>query len=100
MKIRFITVTCLGLLGCLLPAARGFQTPVQPALPNYDVRASTEAAAPDAKEAQAATSLKARVPAAQIVRDNLLGVPKLISASRGFLTGPNGKGKAVTPTQA
>src|ERR1041384_737872 len=98
MKIRSIAVLCLGLRGCHLPVARGFQTPTEPALPNYDARAAT-AAAPDAQQESAASALKARVPRAQFDRDRLLGVPRLVTASRGFLTGPDGRGKGVSPAQ-
>src|SRR5690242_1083848 len=97
MKIRLIIGLYLGLIGCRLPAALGFQQPSQPALTNYDVRAASQPAAPDANQELAAAALKARVPALRFEKDKLLGVPRLVSASRGFLTGPNGRGKAVTP---
>ena len=100
MKIRFIAVTCLGLLGCFLPAVQGFQRPGHPPLTNYDSRVATAAAKPSAAVDQAAATLKNSLPGVQIAWDELLGAPRLISASRGFLTGPSGIGKAVSPSLA
>src|SRR2546430_80869 len=95
MKIRFLIGTCLGLTGCLVPCAMAFQKPALPSLPNYDKRAIAEPAAPDANQQQAADLLNARLPGVKIDRDRILGAPRLISAPREFLTGPNGQGQAV-----
>lgn len=99
MKIRFIIATCFGLAACQSPNAWSFQTPAQAELPNYDKRADA-VAAPTANERQAAAELKARVPGVKIERDKILGVPRLISAQRGFLSGVNGKGRAVNSAHA
>ncbi|HEX5218915.1 MAG TPA: M36 family metallopeptidase [Verrucomicrobiae bacterium] len=81
-------------------------------LADYDVRAtvatsslpssSSPMAAPSAAEAnriQAEARLKELVPGAKVERDKLLGVPRLISARRGFLSGPNSAGKGLSAAQ-
>jgi len=102
MKNRILITTCLGLVFCPLAQVMGFGPPAKPALPNFDRRA----AAPAARQATAASTngqpdqagavLKARIPGVQIKRDELLGMPRQIMAARGFLTGPGGRGLAVS----
>ncbi len=93
-------VVCLLYFSALaLPA---FQEPAEPSLPNLDRR--REAASPgprlDANQAAAAAQLKARVPGLQIDLDDLLGTPKRIASRSGFLSGPKGQGKGVSPKNA
>ncbi|HEX8295097.1 MAG TPA: M36 family metallopeptidase, partial [Chthoniobacteraceae bacterium] len=45
-------------------------------------------------------ALRTRHPGVQMERDSLTGAPKFIRARRGFLTGPNGEGLAVSPAAA
>ena len=90
----------------------GVIKPSEPAgLPDYDIRTTVSTpsvptssptmapTAPDANRTQAEARLKELVPDVKVDRDKLLGVPRLISARRGFLSGPNGIGKGVSATQ-
>ena len=77
------------------PSASGFKKPELAELPNFDRR---EPAGPDlaaAAREQAAARIKAAVPGVKIERDALLGTPKIISSTRGFLSGPDGAGGGV-----
>ncbi|MEO8428937.1 MAG: M36 family metallopeptidase, partial [Verrucomicrobiota bacterium] len=118
MKNRFLIAAVFGFLVGLPADSRAFLPPRQPALPNFDKRVeaiqqnggaqpqhpppavqnqssvSTESLALQAK---AEADLKSRVQGLKIERDPILGMPKFISATRGFLTGPEGKGAALTP---
>ena len=98
MKNRLLMVASLGLFFCQLPAASGVNSPAKPALPNYDKRTqapSAPALAANPRQEQAAALLKTRVPNLSISQDQILGTPGLVSASRGFLTGPDGDGKGL-----
>jgi len=98
MKIRFLIIASLGLVFGQSPDASGFISPAKPALPNYDKRAeatSVAAVAASPEQERAAALLKSRVPNLRISKDQILGTPRLVSASRGFLTGPNGEGKGL-----
>jgi uncharacterized repeat protein (TIGR01451 family) len=71
-----------------------------PPLPNYDRWAEKPNRAPAVSanaHAGATARLEERVPRAKVTRDDITGTPKLISSADGFLTGPNGQGKAVGP---
>jgi hypothetical protein len=119
MKIRFLIAACFALLLGLPADSRAVLPPRQPALPNFDKRVeaiqqnagapaqqqplalqnqssalSTEALALQAK---AEADLKSHVQGLKIERDPILGMPKFISATRGFLTGPEGKGGGLMP---
>ena len=101
MKIRFLTVTCLGLVFCQSSGVWGQVATARPPLPNYDKRATAPAplaanVSTNAQQEQAAAALKARVPSARVTKDRLLGTPSLVGATRGFLTGPEGSGGAVS----
>src|SRR5215211_4661246 len=73
-----------------------------PPLPNFDRRAEKPDRAPAVPEASysaAAARLATRVPRVIVTQDEITGTPKWIASPGGFLTGPNGQGKAV-PAQA
>src|SRR5437667_3315038 len=97
MKMRLLIVASFGLLAFQLPTASAFQPPQRAPLSNYDKRlaTATPVAEPDADAQQAEAALKARLPALRVARDRILGTPRLVTATRGFLTGPGGKGKAL-----
>ncbi|MBI3415833.1 MAG: M36 family metallopeptidase [Verrucomicrobia bacterium] len=119
MKIRFLTAACSALLAALPLASFGVLPPQQPALANFDKRldanranggAAGQPAGPVlqnnipalseetlALQNQAAVKLKSRLPGVKIERDGILGMPRLVSAPRGFLTGAQGKGRSVEP---
>src|SRR5262249_28047308 len=71
-----------------------FQPPVLLTLPNYDKRVALEPTRPDANQEKAASELNSRFPGVRVSWDRALGVPRLIAAQRGFLTGPAGAGQA------
>jgi hypothetical protein len=96
LQSRVIAAICCGLVAS---QAHAFMKSSETAgLPDYDVRAKA-AAASGANQAQAVARLKELVPGAKVERDKLLGVPRFISAPRGFLSGPNGKGRGVSAAQ-
>ncbi|HNU50064.1 MAG TPA: M36 family metallopeptidase [Verrucomicrobiota bacterium] len=85
--------------------------PVNAPLPNVDVRkarlgetpalllrpgVSLSAAPAGGVQAQAAALLQQRLPTAAVDRDPLLGTPRMVRATRGFLTGPAGRGAALS----
>src|SRR6476660_8498048 len=100
MKIPKLTTTigCLLSLCCLYQAWAILPT-ANESLPNYDKRKQAARAlvtAPNYAKANARAVLQARVPDIKFSSDNVLGTPRLISAQRGFLTGPQGHGGAVS----
>lgn len=86
-------------LACLPQAWAVLPTSHQP-LPNYDKRKQAPVAAiaaPNAAKANARSVLQSRVPDLQLTADKVLGTPRLVSAQRGYLTGPQGRGGAISP---
>src|SRR5207253_525947 len=67
--------------------------PQRPMLPDFDKRNPRPPMAAQKAAAQYLTSL---LPQARVDFEPLLGTPKLVSVSEGFLTGVNGIGKAVS----
>src|SRR2546425_12199126 len=100
--------------GLLLPAifstflllsgapGRAFMPPERPLLPNFDKRAASahNLDAVSAEQRAAAEQLRARLPQVRVDFDPLLGAPKLISAGEEFLSGTNGRGKAISAAVA
>src|SRR2546421_3921237 len=96
MKIRFLFLAGIVWTAFQFENARGVLPPARPSLPNFDRRnAAAVAPAPDANAQQAEAVLKSRVRGLNILRDRILGTPRLVTAARGFLTGPGGGGKAL-----
>jgi len=96
MKNQSRIAITAGLIALGLANAWAVVPPAQPSLPNIDKRtALTAAAQPNAVAQQAETALRARVPDLLLSRDRLLGTPRWVSASHGFLSGPGGAGKAL-----
>jgi hypothetical protein len=99
MKTQFLKTTCtIFALSCLLPARAILPTANEP-LPNYDKRKvmpQALAAAPNADKAAARALLESRVPELKLSTDKVLGAPRMITARRGYLTGPQGLGGAVS----
>lgn len=84
-------------------AAWSFQKPQRQQLPNFDKRLQAAAVAPavdPVRAAAAAADLRAKVPGVRIDMDPLLGTPKFVGATTGFLTGPSGSGNGVRPQTA
>ncbi len=104
MKNRILITMSFGLALCHMPHALAFGPAANPALPNYDKRDGATASQPAARASantqsdQAAAALRAVVPSIQIRRDDVLGMPRQIMATRGFLTGPGGRGLTVSDT--
>ena len=103
MNIRLLIGVGLGLVAVLSPNALAFQTSHDSRLPNYDARKATgdslagANAQPNLLQSQAGAALSARVPGLRLSQDGLLGTPRLVSASRGFLTAAGGAGGGLSP---
>ena len=94
MKNLAIVITSLSLIAGIIPGARGVGNSHREALPNLDKREKARLRAEVSPEAtQAEANLKARVPGLKISRDGMLGTPRWVSSSRGFLTEAGGAGK-------
>lgn len=79
------------------PTAWAFKEPAHSAIPDLDKRREQGAKAewPAAKIA-AAEKLKARLPKVRIDLDEVVGSPKMVSSTEGYLSGPNGEGRAIS----
>ncbi len=104
MKTRFAVAVAVGLVGFHVSGAAGFQPSGTGPLTNYDRRVELLRQAPAAPvtagptQEQAEARLKSLIPDAKVTRDTILGTPSFITATRGFLTGPGGKDKALSET--
>jgi uncharacterized repeat protein (TIGR01451 family) len=89
---------CFG-LGVALVEVRAYRQPEQAGPPDFDRRqtAASVAARPAAPKRVALESLARRVPGLQVSFDDLLGTPRWVRANDGFLTGPQGTGRALSP---
>jgi uncharacterized repeat protein (TIGR01451 family) len=94
----------LGLIGLTLwlgaaLSASAFRKPAREPLPNLDRR---QIAPPGlaASHAAAVGRLHAGVPGAKVDTDRRTGVPAFVTAPHGFLTGPGGEGRGVSPQTA
>src|SRR5260370_1237552 len=90
------------LLGFWPNTALSFGPPSQPRLPNFDKRLDGAAKDKRLSEAGAAAAerLRARVPHLRIDLDEVLGTPKMVGSPDGFLSGPNGEGRGISPDKA
>src|SRR6266581_534561 len=70
--------------------------PSRPALTNFDVRQSKVVLRVPEERRAAAARLRQRLPQVQIDFHEITGSPRRITAADGFLTGPNGVGRAVS----
>ena len=99
MKTPFSSTVATGLLlAALIPAAQAQVRPTNHVpKPDYDKRAPASQQSEALTGAQQAVSrLKSQLPFAAVDFDELLGTPKFARAQDGFLTGPNGEGRAVS----
>ncbi len=106
MKVPSNAMACVTamLAACALtapvfvPVARAQLRPThREDIPNFDRRATAQAAGAEITQRdQAAARLRAQLTGADINFDPLLGSPKFIHVRGGFLTGPNGQGRAVS----
>jgi hypothetical protein len=99
MKNRFLFFICATLTLSRPFAGWAFVAPAQDHLPNYDVRdqaIATVARAQSPVRLNAESLLRARIPTLQLHTDSLLGTPRLLSAQKGFLTGPGGVGNGLS----
>jgi len=79
------------------PCARAFWAPAGIELPNFDKRAIGADRAAALDHEAAVSTLKTRVPGLQVYFDERVGTPKWIVGERGFLSGPNAIGLAISP---
>jgi uncharacterized repeat protein (TIGR01451 family) len=96
MKTPFCSAVATGfLVAALVSSARAQFRPTSHApKPDYDKRASVQQTDPAAEQALA--HLKSQLSSAAVDFDELLGTPKFARSQDGFLTGPNGEGRAVS----
>src|ERR1051325_1641280 len=106
MKTRFAITIATAALGAFAAFAGGGILPVRiQALTNFDKRIDSlnqsparkvRAASLGSAQEQAIATLRNAIPDVQVSRDTILGTPTFVSATRGFLTGPDGKGKGLS----
>src|ERR1043166_4462693 len=80
-----------------LPEASGFKEPSHQALLDYDARKARPEQPLAADRAAAVAQLRARIAGLQLDFDEVRGSPKRISAPDGFLSGPSGEGRGISP---
>src|SRR5881394_1130751 len=104
MSARSTVLRCSLSLTLAVLASAGFcfQKPTHPPLPNFDQRRERVLLpAPVAQSrAGAVDRLRAQLAHARIAFDPVLGTPRLVSATDGFLSGPNGAGRGVSAAVA
>src|ERR1051326_4881271 len=93
MKIRYWITAGLWIITLGSFSVCTAPPPKRSSPPNYGKRSGAVTVDPDADQQAAEATLKSRVDGLKISRDTILGTPRLISASRGFLTGVGGRGK-------
>jgi len=108
MKMRTLTIVCLGGAVASLWSGWAFNPPASPPLPDYDQRTAAPAQAAAAVAGQtalgaftpaqkdAAAALQQRVRGLSVEPDRIIGAPRLIASTESFLTGPGGQGGAVS----
>src|SRR5262245_2981688 len=99
MKISRLTVVAVVVIGAVSEAF-ALVEPTRPALANFDARQRELVRPPRGEQRQAASKLREQAPQAQIDFDEITGSPKRIASATGFLTGPNGVGRAVSEETA
>src|SRR5687767_1746255 len=97
--LLYVQLLLLGAV-CVLGAADAAKE--SRTLPNLDRRAAAKVLPPAAKQARenGEALLRARLPRVTIDRDQIVGSPKWIASHDGFLTGPNGAGRALAGAAA
>jgi hypothetical protein len=108
MKMRTLTIVCVGGAVSSLLSGWAFNPPATPPLPDYDQRTAAPTRAVSAlpgqtrlgaftpAQQQAAAALRQRVSGLSVEPDRIIGAPRLIASTEGFLTGPGGQGGAVS----
>jgi hypothetical protein len=72
-------------------------SPAQTPLPNFDARPAASSAAVVAPEKSAAVAkLRQAAPGLRVEFEPVSGAPKEVSSADGFLTGPDGNGRAIS----
>src|SRR5256885_1490288 len=103
MKSRlFATPVLSALLVIFAVESHAFLPPTREPLPNFDKRGKGNPPGEivSAEQRAAVEELRARLPAARVDLDAVIGSPKWISAGGEFLGGRNGVGKAITAAGA
>ena len=82
-----------------MPPIWSFQPPDSAPLPQFD-RRNARAAEPGPAAERALAKLRERIPGLEVAFDDVVGSPKSISVPNGFLSGPDGRGKAISEATA
>ncbi|HEY6167430.1 MAG TPA: hypothetical protein VI454_05285, partial [Verrucomicrobiae bacterium] len=86
-----------GLLFVSMPAAWAFRHADHEELPNFEKRVpAAPTAAESAAKENAAAELGRRVAGVKVHTDSILGVPRWVGSTEGFLSGPKGMGKGIS----
>lgn len=99
MKTAFFKAGSIALAFSCLSQTWAVLPPANQPLPNFDKRkqvARPAVTVADPAKANARAVLQSRVPGLKLSTDGVLGTPRLLTARRGFLTGPDGQGGAIS----
>src|SRR4051794_23914266 len=99
-SLSFAALSSLVLATVFAATAEGQVAQRRGALPPINKRAAAAAPKLPGTTQAAASSLKAKVPGANVEWHAITGAPRLIQSPTGFLTGPRGEGGAVTAATA
>ncbi len=99
MNPTFLRGVCFAGALAFVSASIAVLAPANQPLPNFDKRKQVARPAltvADPAKANARAILQSRVADLKISTDSVLGTPRLLTARRGFLTGPHGQGGAIS----
>lgn len=100
VKVSSFNRWTLSVVLLFLPCAPGWSqtAPARPVLPGIDRRPETTQAVvtPPTEKANAVGALRKAVPSLKVEFDPVTGSPKSVLSADGFLTGPEGKGQAIS----
>jgi uncharacterized repeat protein (TIGR01451 family) len=90
-----LAAVLLAIAVVFLPEARAFKQPGHETPANFDRRQLRPNPTLSPERSAALAQLRERLPQLQIDFDEIRGTPKRIAAADGFLSGPNGQGRAL-----
>src|SRR3954467_1406607 len=94
---RILLLGLVALSISLPPAVKAFRPPAPAPLANYDKREKTARARLTPGQSDAADRLKSRVQGAKVDVDQVTGSPAFVASPQGFLSGPDGRGRGISP---
>src|SRR3954469_15483785 len=94
---RVLLFSFIALSIALAPAVKAFRAPARAPLPNFDKREKLARTKITPGQSEAADRLKLRIHGAQVDIDPITGSPKFVASPHGFLSGPEGRGRGISP---